>query len=62
MPVNRGDGVRVILHYFYSAMPSVPLRTLFWQLGEAIEAYTFVQERAPGTSVKLQNSHFTILP
>ena len=61
-PSNRGDGVRVILHYFYSAMPSIPLRREISQLKEAIEADTFVQERAPGTSIKLQNSHFTILP
>ena len=40
----------------------MPLRTENWQLKEAIEADTFVQERAPGTSIKLQNSHFTILP
>ena len=34
------------------------LRALFLQLEEAIETDTFVQERAPGTSIKLQNSHF----
>ena len=27
---KRGDGVRVISHFFYSARPSVPLRTLFF--------------------------------
>jgi hypothetical protein len=43
-------------------MPSIPLRREISQLKEAIEADTFVQERAPGTSIKLQNSHFTILP
>ena len=59
---NRGDGVRVILHYFYSVRPSIHLRALFLKLGEAIETDTFVQERAPGTSIKLQNSHFAILP
>ena len=59
-----GDGARVILHYFYSVRPSVHLRALFLQLEEAIEADTFARERAPGTSIKLQNtcSHFTTLP
>ena len=59
---KRGDGVRVILHYFYSVRPSIHLRALFLQLEGATETDTFVQERAPGTSIKLQNSHFTILP
>ena len=60
--LNRGDGVRVILHYFHSVRPSVPLRAENQQLKGAIEADTSAQERAPGTSIKLQNGHFKTLP
>ena len=29
---NRGDGVRIISHFFHSARPSIHLRALFLQL------------------------------
>ena len=58
MSINRGDCTwGHFTLFFHSVRPSIHLRAEILQLKEATEADTFVQERAPGTSVKLQNSH-----
>ena len=53
---KRGGVDPVFLHFFIAlgVRPSVHFRAENLQLKEVIEAGTFAQERAPGTSVKFQ--------